>query len=1187
MPCPRCQHESPSGARFCGACGAPLESSRVCPGCTTPNPPEHRFCHACGTALGEPPAAPPPAEEPPRDPRAYTPRHLAERILVSKSALEGERRRVTVVFMDVAGFTPLSEKLDPEAMHALMDRCFRVILEHVHHYEGTVNQFTGDGVMALFGAPVALEDAPRRAVAAALRVQEALGPLRDEVRERLGAEFRLRVGIHTGLVVVGRIGDDLRMDYTAVGDTTNLAARLQQMAAPGSVWISEATAHLVSPYFELRDLGERSVKGREEAVHAWQALAARPVVDRVEAAADPDTGAGLTPYVGRERELEGLLAAFESAGRGQGRVVFLVGEAGIGKSRLLHEFRRRLGPAPHSWFEGRCASYGRSTAYGPIVDGLRRLFGIEDRDDDASALARIDAVEERLGGELAWTLPFLRGLLSLPVGDAAMQLRLDAMDAGTRRSETLRALQARFLRLAERAPLVVVIEDLHWIDAASEEVLTFLAESVPTSRVLLVLTHRPGYRHPFGDRSFQERISLQALSVDEMARMASGVLASAELPEELQALLAAKAEGNPFFLEEVTCALREEGVLSVEDGRAVLDRAAARIEIPDRVQDVLMARLDRLPEQPRRAIQVASVIGREFALRLLQRIHEVGAEMQPIVEELRALELIYEKAAHPELAYMFKHALTHDVAYESVLVERRKALHRVVGGAIEELYRDRLAEHYEALAHHFGEGEDWERALLYHEQAAEKAARGYANHAVVDHCRQALAIAERLAAAGDAAPAPRLRALAERLARAHMSLSEFAASGEAQLRAAGWAAGASERAASLSRAAYALHWAHDYEGSRRASVEARELAREHALGPEEGRALMVRSFSLMTTEGMAAYQESGVERILELTTGDDDELAAFTLHHVGEAAEWRGEFRRAIDYQERALAIAKRERVPDLLIMCRWFIGKASCCLGAYGRALEVLEEAVDLSDRMGDRAWKTRLLNTLGWCLAEVGDPEAALDCNRRSTALAEEMVKLDLVPGAPELYGNAAVNLALNELDLDEVPLAWDRLQAVLASLEASDDPWMRWRYAMHVSDGLARAELARGNPDAALAWLDREAEDARLQHAPKVEARALELRGRALLRMDLRLDAAEALAGAAARAAEIGYPPVQWRARALLAELARREGDASAAQQHAAEATHLVRKHARSLEAPRLRRRLEGLATLLAEDPLGALS
>jgi class 3 adenylate cyclase len=415
MRCPSCGRENRKSARFCLGCGGAL--SRPCPACGTALPADAAFCDACGEALSDRPtpaaAAPeglggaPQSAPDDRDPRAYTPKHLAERILTSRSALEGERKNVTVLFADVAGFTPLAEGRDPEEVHAWMDRFFQIVLDEVHRYEGTVNQFLGDGAMALFGAPLALEDAPLRAVRAALGIQRRLLELREEAR----VDLPLRIGIHCGPVVVGRIGDDLRMDYTAVGDTTNLAARLQQLAEPGSVLVSDAARRQLVGYFELADLGERAVRGKSGPVHAWRVLAQRPVSGRIDAVAD----VGLTPLVGRERELGALAAAFESARDGRGQVCFLVGEAGIGKSRLLFEFRQRLGGEPHTWFEGRCASYGASAAFQALVDGLQRFFGIDDRDSETTASAKVERGVAAQGDGLGWTLPLLRALVGLRV----------------------------------------------------------------------------------------------------------------------------------------------------------------------------------------------------------------------------------------------------------------------------------------------------------------------------------------------------------------------------------------------------------------------------------------------------------------------------------------------------------------------------------------------------------------------------------------------------------------------------------------------------------------------------------------------------------------------------------------------------------------------------------------------------
>ncbi len=1170
--CPACDHENRSGRRFCTECGSGLP--HPCPACGAENETRDKFCGQCGAALvaGRTYAAPTSAEAAPA-PRDYTPRHLAEKILTSKSSLEGERKNVTVLFADVAGYTSIAEASDPEAMHALMDRFFQRVLAEVHRVEGTVNQFTGDGVMALFGAPIALEDAPRRAVLAARAIQRAIEPLGDEVRERLGVDFRVRIGIHTGPVVVGRIGDDLRMDYTAVGDTTNLAARLQQLAEPGAILISRATQQRVDPFFELTDLGELAVKGKAQPVRAFQVGAERPVSGRVEAGA----GAGLTPLVGRERDLATVASAFDAARSGRGQVAFLVGDAGIGKSRLLYEFRSRLADRPHTWFEGRCAAYARASAFQPVVDGLKRLFGIEDRDDDASMLAKIDDGIAAAPGELAWTIPFVRVLLSLPAGDPAVE----AMDAAGRRSESIRALYAFFFAYAEAAPLVFVIEDLHWIDPASEEFLGFLSDSLPASKVLAVYTHRPGYRHPLGDRSYHVRVALQPLSTHEMTTMAGVLMESGRLPEALGELIASKAEGNPFFVEEVTKSLLDDGAVRIVDGRVELARDLSEISVPDSIHDVLMARIDRLSDEPKHAIQVASVIGREFALRLLQRITDAGDAASAAVEELRSLELIYEKAAHPELAFMFKHALTHDVAYESVLVQRRRALHQIVGTAIEDLYQDRLAEHYESLAHHFARAEDWERAFLYHGQAAEKAAAAYANHSAAEHYREALAIAGRL---GDSVSRSLLQRLSEGLGSVLWLLSYFDQSGDAQLRSAEWADNPATRARNLAWAGHGKLWGHDYAEARACAERAIEVSREHDLPGAHALALACLDeddlvHGRVTDDSLAAE----AMRLAEIS--GDPEARILALQQMLQRLEWRGEFREALKVGKAAIAIAQEKRLSTLAVFPSWFCGLALTCLGDYGTALEWMQGSLDVCGRLGDRALSARVLNTLGWCYAEFGAHDRASEFNRRGEEMAREIVELQVVASAPELHANAAINLAGNYVAMGDPERADALVLPIREELSKPGDPWQRWRYSMHVSHALARVALARHDPETVLRLTQEELDAARANPSRKIEARALELRGRALLMKDERDVAEETLHRALEIAVAIEYPPVQWRAHALLAELWRRRDDAPRVERSLASVRTLIRHLGRSIPDPDLQRGFRGLADRLEADPFAA--
>ncbi len=1167
--CQACRRENPKDARFCNGCGRALE--RGCSVCGHPNPADASFCSACGAGIEEPAAseaASPASAE--RDPRAYTPKHLAERILQTRAALEGERKHVTVLFCDLVDSTPLAERVGAEAMHEIMDRCFAVILDQVHHYEGTVNQFLGDGVMVLFGAPLALEDAPHRAVTTALAIQRELEPFAAGVRASHGVDFRMRIGIHSGPVVVGRIGNDLRMDYTAIGDTTNLAARLEGLAPPGGVIISDATKALVEGYFELEDLGALSVKGKSEPVRAYRVLEAREGLGRVEARAR----AGLTPLVGRRHELAALERAFVSAAEGKGQVVFLVGEAGIGKSRLRYEFQRTLEGRPHEWVEGRCMTYARDFPFHPIVDGLRRRFGIEEADDDPTIQRKIEADEARSGGGLEWTLPYMRLLLSLPSGDE----EVDAQDAATRRSETFRAVCARFQRLCEQVPFVLVVEDIHWIDRASEEFLQYMIHSIPASRSLLLLTHRPGYNHPFGDRSYHTRLALQPLSKPEMGRMAEAMLDSSGVPEALSGLIADRAEGNPFFIEEMVQSLVEDGSVRKGGSTVELVRDVGSLSVPGSIQEVLMARLDRLDEEPKRALQIGAVIGREFALRLLDRIVEAGDRLGPMIEELRALELIYEKASHPELAFMFKHALTRDVAYDSVLEGRRRVLHRIVGLAIEELYRDRLAEHVEQLAHHFTAAEEWDKAFLYTVRAAEKAAGAFANQSAVEHARRALEIADRL---GDAVDSDTRRQIEELQGMANMAMSRFQESGDALLRAAELASVPGDRAINLGRAAHSFFWGHHYSALKAAVAEGERFSIEHGLTDGLAFAKAMSTFECATRGRWEEYG-AGIREVTKLDpTHPEVQVVLHYLH--GQAAEWTGDYRTSAVVQRAGIELAKKHSLPGLMILIQWFRAKALCCTGEYGESLNQLQEACGLAERLGDHAHRARMLNTLGWVYGEIAAYERAAEHDRRSVTLAEEMLELDLVAGIAEIHCNASVNLACSRIAVGDVDLADELLEPVRLEHDEGVDPWMRWRWSIHLADAEARLALARGDPEAALRHTEAEVEAARRNSARKLVARGLELRGRACLVMDDR-DAAEASLREALEEAEaIGYPPAMWRAAALLGELAERTGDGSGADRARALSRSRLEAAAGTLGDEEIRRRLQDFGARLLEDPL----
>src|SRR5215831_16779116 len=468
MKCPRCQHDNPQGARFCEECASPL--ARTCSNCGTALSATAKFCHACAHPVASG------ASTPSRAPDSYTPKHLAEKILTSKAALEGERKQVTVLFCDIVDSSRLAQRLDPEAMHEVMDRSLRLMAEAVHRYEGTVNQFLGDGLMALFGAPVALEDHALRGVQAALAIQETLTGYSEQLKRDRGVELRLRLGLNTGLVVVGRIGDDLRMDYTAVGDTTHLASRVQGVAEPGTILITEVTHGLVEGYVRTEGLEPVSVKGRSERVRVYRVMSRRRRRTRLEASADR----GLTDLVGRERDLAVLHECLARVRAGRGQVVGLVGEPGVGKSRLLYEFRKSLEGEPVTWLEGHCVAYGQTTPYLPILGMLRTNFHLEEDDNPLQIQEKLREGIHRLDPALAGILPFLVDVFGLPDANEAVK-HLDPKD---KRQKTFEALRALTVAGSRQRLHVLILEDLHWIDRTSEDYLAFMAAGVAGVPVL-------------------------------------------------------------------------------------------------------------------------------------------------------------------------------------------------------------------------------------------------------------------------------------------------------------------------------------------------------------------------------------------------------------------------------------------------------------------------------------------------------------------------------------------------------------------------------------------------------------------------------------------------------------------------------------------------------------------------------
>ncbi|MDP8927234.1 MAG: AAA family ATPase [Actinomycetota bacterium] len=1059
----------------------------------------------------------------PSRPSSDLPAHLRERIRANHPQLEGERRTVTVVFVDAVASTALAERLDEEDVYYLMQGAISHMMEAIHRYEGVVTQFLGDGIIALFGAPIAHEDSARRAVSAALDMREALEAYAQEAEGQYGESLTFRIGLNTGPVVVGSISDDLEMDFTAIGDTINLAARMQQHADPGEILVSERTYRAVHDYFDSEDAGLLEVKGKAAPVRAWRPLRQRPVRTRIEAAAEH----GLTPFVGREHELVVLRSYLEEALRGEGQVVFVAGEAGMGKSRLLLEFRRSVG-AEVGWLEGHCISYGRAIPYMPITEVVRQSFGVEESDDEAAIIRR---VEERSSG---WDerpralVPYLKYLLNVDPGPAVVR-----MDPRERQAGIFDALRTLLLLESRQRPLVVVVEDLHWVDDKSEEALGALVDVVAGARVLLVVTYRPGYSPSLGDRTYFSRLTLKRLPQQETASMTQAVLGADALPAELVALVNAKAEGNPFYTEEVTKSLLESGALRPMDGSFELARPVEELRLPDTIQEVILSRIDRLQQAAREALQLGSVIGREFTGRLLARISDLESQLDEALGELKRLELVYQKEYFPELSYMFKHALTHDVAYATLLRERRRALHRLVGAAIEELYPDRLAEQVETLAHHYVEGQAWDKALDYLVKAGDKAAGAYANKEALDYYQRALEVSERL---GD----PALRTatgVTEKRGFVNLTIADLDAAIDDFDRLRNIALRLGDRR--LEGRALALRGltelqAHDLELSEDTLRAALAIGEE---GFEDVRLLASIVLGLgLTISNRQAEAEAFVALASELVEEVDDAFARAWWGFSAFRPHWAGRFDQALAQLERWRPAVEASGSATIKVANRWVEGLARGARGEYERALALIHEVVEEAEQLGEVPFRARAVNSIGWVYGELQDHERALEWSRRGVEAAQRIDAPD-----HEIEGNARLNVGDALLALGRLDEAEEQFAAVerIARDPSPAGRFMLWRYSQHLFHSYGELWLARGDADKALAYAGECLELAIQSDSRKNIVKGRRLRGEALLAQEKLDEAEQELQTALGVAQQIGNPTQLWKTDAALGRLRTAQG------------------------------------------------
>jgi class 3 adenylate cyclase/tetratricopeptide (TPR) repeat protein len=990
-----------------------------------------------GDIASPPPPAAAPASvrvrAPDTPPLAYTPPHLTDKILAARPALEGERKQVTVFFADIKDSTRLIEGLDPEAAQQLLDPAIHLMMEAVHRFEGTVNQVLGDGIMALFGAPIAHEDHALRACYAALALQTAIRSYADEVRRAQGMVLQLRVGLNSGEVVVRAIGNDLHMDYSAVGQHTHLAARMEQLAAPGTILLTAATWRLVEGLVRVNALGAVPVKGLTAPVEAFELVGVTALRRRLQAAA----ARGLTRFVGRQPELAALHQALTQAASGHGQVVALVGEAGVGKSRLAYEFVHAH--PTHGWrvLESASVSYGKATPYFPVLDLLKRYCHLDEQDDPRTVRAKVTGQVLTLDEALQDTLPALLSLLEVLPEDSPFR----TLDPPQRRQHTLQALKRVLLRESQVQPLLLMFEDLHWIDAETQALLDSLVESLPTARLLLLVNYRPEYQHTWGSKTYYTQLRLDPLPPASAEEFLAALLGDDSSLVPLKQLLIARTEGNPFFLEESVRTLVETGVLVGEPGAYRLAQALPTIQVPATVQAVLAARIDRLPPEEKRLLQTAAVIGTEVPLPLLQAIADVPeATLHRGLAHLQAAEFLYETRLFPELEYTFKHALTHEVAYNSLLLERRRVLHARLVEALEALAPERVTEQVERLAHHALRGEVWDKAVTYCQQAGARAEDRTAPREAVVAFEQALqalvhlpehSYTRVLAIELRLALAPSLNQLGE-YGRYLALLGEA----EALARVLDDRARLGRVLASMTRV---LVITGDHDGAMAVGQQALALAVE--LGESalqvEASVYLGQAYNAIGDFGRAAeLRRRNVEAVDRGSGTPNTALRIWSQAWLARILSALGAFAEGRRHGEEALRLATLEGRGITPILAHGCLGLLYLAKGDLEHAIRVLDQGLALCRASGNRNWLPIIAAGLGYASALQGRLA-------EGRALLEEGISESIRTGARQSPNRAA----------------W--LSEVCRLTGRSAEAWQHARQALD----LARQQKARGNEALAL--------------------------------------------------------------------------------------------------------------------------
>ena len=984
MNCPQCQFENREGAKFCKECGTKLDLT--CPQCGNILLPDSRFCDECGSQL-IPSSKWAPTElsfdEKLTKIQKYLPKGLAEKILSQRDRIEGERKPVTVMFCDMAGFTPLSEQLGPEEAYSIMDKVYEILIHKVHDYEGTVNEMTGDGIMALFGAPIALEDAPQRAVRSSLAIHREMAKFSNKLKQERKdiPALKMRIGVHTGPVVVGTLGNDLRVEFKAVGDTVNLASRLEGLAKAGTTWVSEETFKRTEGFFSFEALGKRKIKGKQESVNVYQIIASSTRRTRF----DVSTAMGLTPFVGRERVLEILIDSFTRVKTGRGQAVSIIAEAGVGKSRLLYEFRKAVSSEDATFLEGRCLSYSKGVAYHLHADILKANFDIQESDRDAEIRQKVQSGLKKLGMDEASNLPYLLELLGIrDSGIDHIQMSLES-----RKDRIIETLKRIALKGSESRPLILAYEDLHWMDQNSEDVLKSVLESIPGARILLIFTYRPEFVHTWGGKSFHSQVNLNRLSNRESIKMVSHLLGSVDISTELEELVLEKTEGVPFFIEEFIKSLKDLKVIQRKENKFGLATAINAVTIPSTIQDVIMARVDSLPEGAKEVFQNGSLIEREFGYALIKLVTGLPeSELLTHLSVLKDAELLYERGIYPQSTYIFKHALTQEVVHDSILTQRKKKLHKAIGDAIEELHKDNIGEYYEVLAEHFIESENFEKAAEHSKLAGKKAQKAASFKDAIEYARKAIYCLERLPQSG--ATQKKIIDARTRLAGYYLSLDHYVDAKEA-------VAPIADLALELNykkrlpiiytvMGTFSQWVEEDYSQAFRYLEQAFKISQIM----KDDTSLWFASFFLGIARSLNCEFEKGLEYFRKsLDLGLEANNPIMIVFAKGLMSTFNyifyGKADLACQMSQESLNMAQDSEDIYLKGMAHSSWGMACYCKGLFDEAENSLLQALPLCKKTALLGWETWGTGFLGHAYADMGNYPKALDTYKRGISILE----------------------------------------------------------------------------------------------------------------------------------------------------------------------------------------------------------